>query len=137
MKNAESVETPKISDVNGQQLLDSMYIHARRKPGVMDLYALYVMRNEKVTPALVDLPAVRQKFEIPLDHTSQTIGLNNIEAKAIFVERASGSVPKLAKRLRGVAEPCSLADQHMKRLADCSMPRVIAFADPQQDVTVE
>lgn len=88
MENAEIVEAPEISDVDGQQLIDSMNIHARCQPSIMDLHAVYVMRDEKVTPALVDLPVVRQKFEIPLDNTSQTIRLVNGQTEAILIERA-------------------------------------------------
>jgi hypothetical protein len=42
MENAEFVEALEISDVDGHQFIDSMDIHARRQPSIMDLHAVYV-----------------------------------------------------------------------------------------------
>jgi hypothetical protein len=43
VENAETVEASEVPDIDGQQLLDAMDIHARRQPGVMDLHALNVI----------------------------------------------------------------------------------------------
>ena len=137
MENAEIVEAPEVADIDGQQLPHAMDIHARREPGIMDLHALDIVRDEKLPPAIVDLPAVRQQLEIPLDHTGQAVRLGDAQTEAVLVERAGGGVPELGQGLLGVAEPHPLPDQRAKRVADCGMLRVIAFADPQQDIAVE
>lgn len=64
MENAESGEAPEIPDIDRQYLPDAMDIHGRCRPGVMDLHAQNVMRDQQGPPAIVDFPAVRQKLEI-------------------------------------------------------------------------
>jgi hypothetical protein len=39
-------------------------------------------------PAVVDFPGVRQKLEIPLDHTGQSIRVGDAQTEAVLVERA-------------------------------------------------
>ena len=81
MENAEIVEAPEVPDIDGQQLPHAMDIHARREPGIMDLHALNIVRDKKLPPAIVDLPAVRQELEIPLDHTGQAVRLGEPKPK--------------------------------------------------------
>jgi hypothetical protein len=88
MENAQTIEAPEVPNIDGQQLPHVVDIHARRQPGVMDLHALNVMRDQQRPPAVVNFPAVRQKLEIPLDHTGQAIGLGDAQAKAVLAERA-------------------------------------------------
>src|ERR1035441_6691252 len=114
-----------------------MHVHTGCQPGIMDLHALNVVRDQKGSPAVVDFLAVRQKLEIPFDHTGQAIRLSDAQTEAVLVERASGRVPEFAKRLRSVAESPALPDRHMKRMADREILRVVALADPQQDIAVE
>ena len=92
MENAEIVEAPEVPDIDGQQLPHAMDIHARREPGIMDLHALNIVRDKKLPPAIVDLPAVRQELEIPFDHAGQAIRLGNAQTEAVFVEGAGGGV---------------------------------------------
>jgi hypothetical protein len=54
----------------------------------MNLDALNAMRDQKKSPAIVDFPAVRQKLEIPLNHSSEEIRLVDAQPEAVFVERA-------------------------------------------------
>jgi hypothetical protein len=88
VENAESFETSKVTDIGRQQFRDAVDIHAGRQPGVMDLHALDAMLDKQGPPAVVDFPAVRQKFEITLDHAGEAIRLGNAQAEAVFVERA-------------------------------------------------
>jgi hypothetical protein len=53
----------------------------------MNLYALHIMHYQKRAPTVVNLAAVRQKFEIPFDDARQTIGLGDGQAEAVLVER--------------------------------------------------
>src|SRR5580658_1418726 len=99
MENPESQEAPEISNIKGQQLGYAMDVHACSQPGVMDLHALDVVLDQKGAPALVDLPAVRQKLEILFDHTGQAIRLGNTQAEAVLVERPGRGIPELAQRL--------------------------------------
>lgn len=69
MENAEFVDAAEIPHVDGQQLPNPMDIHARR-PGVMNLHTLNVVRDQKRPPAVVNLPTVRQKLEVSFDHTA-------------------------------------------------------------------
>ena len=58
-----------VPDIDGQHLSHHVDIHARGQPGIMDLHALNVIFDRELTPAFVDLQAVRQKLEILFDHT--------------------------------------------------------------------
>jgi hypothetical protein len=40
MQNAETVEAPEVTDIDGQQLCDAVDIHAGCQSGVMDLHTL-------------------------------------------------------------------------------------------------
>jgi hypothetical protein len=71
MENAESIETFEVSDIDGQQLFDAVNIHARCQLRVMHLHALNIMRDQQRPPSIVNFPAVREEFEIPLDHSAK------------------------------------------------------------------
>jgi hypothetical protein len=78
----------------------------------------------------VDLLAIRQKLEVPLDHAGQPIRLGDAQAEAVFVDWTGGGILELAQRLRGVAEPNVPTDKCAKRLADHGLLRVITLTDP-------
>ena len=88
MNNANSVKAPEVPNIDGQQLPNAMDIHACRQPGVVDLHTLNVMRDQQRPPAVVHLPTVRQKLEIPLDHSGQAIRLSDAQTEAVLVEWA-------------------------------------------------
>jgi hypothetical protein len=77
MENAEPFEAAEVPDIDSQQLPDAMDIHACRQPGIMDLHALNIVRDKQGPPAVVNLPAIRQKLEIPFDHAGQPIRLGD------------------------------------------------------------
>jgi hypothetical protein len=77
MENSQADKAPEVPDIEGQQLPDAMDIHACRQPGIMDLHALNIVRDKQGPPAVVNLPAIRQKLEIPFDHAGQPIRLGD------------------------------------------------------------
>lgn len=79
-----AVEAPEIPRIYRQKWLDAMHVHVRCEPGVMDLYTLDVVREQKGSPAGVDFLAVRQKVEVPLDHMGEAIGFRNAQAETIL-----------------------------------------------------
>ncbi len=89
MDDTKAIKASEVSDVECQQLSDTMNIHASREPGVMDLHPLDVMRDQKRPPTVVNFPAVREEFEVPFDHAGQTICFGNTQTKTVLVERAS------------------------------------------------
>ena len=84
MQNAEAVEAPEVTDIDGQQLRDAVDIHAGCQSGVMDLHTLDSMGDKQGPPAVMHVPAVRQKFEIPLDHTGEAVRLGNAQTEAVL-----------------------------------------------------
>lgn len=69
MEHAESVKTPEVPNVDRKQLGHAVDMHTRRQSCIVDLRALNVMRDEERALAVMNLAAVREKFEVPLDHT--------------------------------------------------------------------
>jgi hypothetical protein len=59
MDRAETLESLEISDIDGQQLRNAVNIHARGQASIVDLHALDVVRDEKLTPTIMDVAAVR------------------------------------------------------------------------------
>ena len=85
MESAQPVKAPEVTHVYRQYLPDTVYIHAGRQPCVMELDALDVMSDRQRTPALMHLAAIRQKLEIPLDHTRDAVRLRDGQAEAVLV----------------------------------------------------
>jgi hypothetical protein len=85
MHNAEALETTEVPDIDGQQLSNAMNIHARCQASVMDLHTLNVMGDKQGSPSVMYFPAIRQQFEIPLDHTRKPIRFDDAQAESIFV----------------------------------------------------
>ena len=77
MENAEALEAPEVPDIEGEQLLDAMDVHACRQPGIMDLHALNMVRDKQGPPAVMNFPAIRQKLEIAFDHAGQPVRLGD------------------------------------------------------------
>jgi hypothetical protein len=73
MEDTESLEATEIPHINRQQLPDTVDIHTRRQPGIMDLNSLNVVGDQKRAPSVVYLAAVGQKLEIPLNYSSQAV----------------------------------------------------------------
>ena len=111
-----------------------MHIHASRQPGIMNLHALNIMRDQQRPPAVVDLTAVRQKLEIAFDHAGEAICLGDAQTEAVLVSRAGRGVPELAQRLRGVAEPHPLIGERVKRAVDRVIWWVVVSAEAQQNI---
>ena len=51
----------------------------------MDLHTLNVMGDKQGSPSVMYFPAIRQQFEIPLDHTRKPIRFDDAQAESIFV----------------------------------------------------
>src|SRR6267154_4317654 len=98
MNDAEQREASKVPTIDGQQLRDAVNIHACCQSGVMNLYALNFVHNEKMPPAVMHVAAVRQQLKIPLDHAGHAIRFFNAQSEAVFVEWTSRSIPELAQR---------------------------------------
>ena len=85
MGHPKIVEPLEVPHVDREKLTDAVNVHAGRNTRVVDLHALTVVLNYQHAPAFVRLAAIRQQFEIPLDHTRETIGLRDAQAETVFV----------------------------------------------------
>jgi hypothetical protein len=59
MEKAESLEATKIPHIDRQQLSDTVGIHTRRQPGVMDLHAMNVVGDQRYGNTQDDKSGIR------------------------------------------------------------------------------
>src|SRR5580658_9253074 len=118
MDNAEPREPSKVPHIDCQQLPDAVNVHAGGQAGVVDLHAFDLMCDDKLPPAVMDIAAVRQKFEVPFDYPGDTIRLGDGQSEPVSIKRPGRSVPELGQVLRGKTEPRLLRNEHTKRPAD-------------------
>jgi hypothetical protein len=127
----------KVPHIDGQQLRDAVNVHARCQTGVVYLRASNLMRHKKPPPAVMHVAAVRQKLKITFDHAGNAIRFGGVQPETVLIQLAGGSVPELAKGLRGETEPRALRHEGEKRAANHWVVGIVSFAHPQQDVGVE
>ena len=100
MNNPQPFKAPKVFDIDRQQLLHAMDIHARHQAGIMDLYTLNTMRHQKRPPSVVHFLAIWKKLKIAFNDQRQSIRFGDGQSEPILVKRASRDVPKFTKSLR-------------------------------------
>ena len=101
MDGEEQREALKVPDVDSQHLRDAVNIHARRDPGIVNLHAPDFLGQEQLPPTVMDIAAFGQQLKIPFDYAGDAVRLANAQSESVPVERTGGSIPKLARNLRG------------------------------------
>lgn len=87
MHGAESLEPDEISCIESQQTPDVMNVHRCGDSSIVDLHASDLVGDEQIPPTLVSSAAVRQQFEITLDHMGELSRFRHREAEAVAIKR--------------------------------------------------
>ena len=75
VENSQIHEAGEVPNVNCQQLRNAVDKHTGGESGIVDLHAFDFVLNQQPAPAVMHCLAVREKFEIALNHAGKAIRL--------------------------------------------------------------
>jgi hypothetical protein len=130
--------TPKIFDIEGQEMGNAIGFHGGNESGVMDLGTDDGLSDDDLSPFMVGGKAIWKEAKVPLDHSCPSFCFGRGEAKApTSRRRARRDAPKSSQDLRGIAKDFASCAEFLNSLQGQGPGWVVASGEPEKNVRIK
>jgi hypothetical protein len=136
INRVDSVVASEVAWVERENLSDSMRLHRRRKPGIVDFDAEDTVGDNQLPPCAVRGLGVRQDAEIFFEKPRMTVRTRGAHSEAVLIGWAGANVPEFPDVLWRKAETTATPMQTLQRLPRDRAERAVMLNGAKQNVGI-